>query len=221
MSPNRLTKENDMTYRQTDWEFIAEELVALLLCPNAVWAEPETAPVELVAMSDLLEAQLGFVIADTPEEIPTREILGHNNTREGTHDITMPWWCYSGEEGVVDDQFVEADTIRSAGGWSDVEPEPQDEEFGDEQAAETWSEFRLYLLRQKNRRQDTFLAVFDWLRRQKTAVAINKHWWQFRNRNQQAVQRCKRLNNWTGLWLTKKQVEQLEQYRRICLRRLP
>jgi hypothetical protein len=130
------------------------------------------------------------------------------------------YWTTSGDDPVLTDQYVQADMVRSAGGWSDVQAEPEDTYSPKWEHADKWSAFRLYIYRAKSARNDFCVSIFDWLRRQTNRERLTTEWRRFQRQNRENFQSCLRRKDWTGLRLTKTQVRALETYYRLCLSRL-
>lgn len=139
--------------------------------------------------------------------------------------VDQPYWTTTGDDPVIDDQYVCADKERSAGGVvpNDVEtePDPWSEPVIDLPPANEWSEFRKYLARQKTARGEMFAAILFWLRQQTSADVLKKQLSRFRQKNRENFKRCARLNDWTSLWLNKDQVAIIEARFSAILARLP
>lgn len=141
--------------------------------------------------------------------------------------VGQPYWTTTGDDPVIDDQYVCADKERSAGGWipNDMEPHPMDRLFDepviDLPPMQQWSEFQKYLARAKNARGELFAAILFWLRQQTSADVLKKQLSRFRQKNRENFRRCARLNDWTSLWLNKDQVDILGARFSAILSRLP
>jgi len=163
-----------------------------------------------------------------PEYLPVNEVEDETHPAITAQEpitidptvATMPWYCISADNPVIDDQATQAEQARSAGGWSDVGPEPDDVWKVDTSHANQWADFRRYIARQKEERTDRFVQVFDWLRRQRSAEQLRRGWKVFRKKNRNNYVACREANDWTALLLTKKQREQLERYYEIRMRQL-
>jgi hypothetical protein len=148
-------------------------------------------------------------------------------TGEGPEiETANAYWTTTGETPVINDQFVVEDDKRSSGGWSDISPEEDEdyklrnelEQIEDLPPLNEWNEYKRHTLRQKNIREERFIAIFDWLRKQTNREDLKKHWKNFRTRNRESYQKCKKNHEWSEIFLTANQVEKLEAYFKIRLR---
>jgi hypothetical protein len=214
-----------MSYVNCPAELVAEDLLIAALGLPRHYEEPEAVCSTSASVGELLEAGVTFaMVADAAEERSERRLRVVEG-RGAYHDSTAvdsPWWTTTGDDPVIHDQYTQADFTQSAGGWSLIHPEEPDTEAGDTQPAETWSAFRLHIKRAAEERKERVCRIFDWLRRQPSAKAINSQWWRFRERNRQGYRAYLASGrDTTKLWLTKAQKDSLERYYRIRLRQLP
>lgn len=213
-----------MSYINTPIEIIAEDLLIALLGLPYQYTESEGVCLTSAPMEELLEGGVTFsIVTDASEEQDEKRfrVVTSPAAKTDTSDVDCPWWTTSGDDPVIHDQYYQADLERSAGGWSDVGPEAEDDHVGTTAHCDTWSEWRLYIKRAAETRRERVCRIFDWLRRQPTAKAINSQWWRFRQRNRDAYKAFRASNDTSKLWLTKKQKDALERYYRIRLRQLP
>jgi len=177
---------------------------------------------QLINVNELIEAGIGFNIID--EDLP--ESSFQIVIREEPAEFDPPvdtmncYWTMSGNNPVVHDQAYQADQVRSAGGWSDITAE-DDEDFQVRNGLEPvidygpmseWSDFRLYLKHKKEERQDRAIAIFDWLRKQTHSGSLKHHWKRFRMRVRESRKKCAKYGDWLDVFLTSQQVKNLETY---------
>ncbi len=212
-----------MNYTNTSIETIAELLLCALLGLRravCVTSEVEDVAVCSLPMSELLEAGIGFCLLDAIDDDAHTRVLVRKEALVDNSTIDA-YFTTSGDDPVTVPEATQADLVRSAGGWSDAQPDPEDVEIGDVRPAETWADFRLYLARRKEQRHDTFVAMFDWMRAQRSASQLRAGFAKFRRRNAANVAECRKANDWTKLKLSKSQVERLQRYYRIRLSVMP
>lgn len=157
-------------------------------------------------------------------------------------DVTMQpsRYCFSAESPVTDDVPTVADKERSAGGWSDVEPDhdvigaiPSLGSMSGCDGHRAFSEWTNYLARLARSRQERFCQLAEWLHRA-SAKAIRAHWHTVRTAHGESIRRCvdaitreeglrktkvapQSSTAWLGLDLTTAQMKALEAYRRTVL----
>jgi hypothetical protein len=183
---------------------------------------------QLVNANELIAAGIGFSICD--EDLPLDSfkivITEDKETWDPPYDSLSSYWTTSGNYGTIHDMAYQADQVRSAGGWSDVSAE-DDEDFNVRNGLEPvldygslieWSDYRRYLRLSKIEREDRCIAVFDWLRSQTDINTLKSHWPRFRLRVRESIRKCIKSNDWSTLFLTKAQVTTLERYYSVRLR---
>lgn len=157
-----------------------------------------------------------------------------------TSEDAYNYYALSANDPVVDDMPTVADEERSAGGWTDVEPDAPDSKavaslgpMAGDKDHRAFSEWTNYLGRLQRGRQELFCRLAEWLRTS-SAANIRARWSAVRASYRASVASCLRAvkreegtrktkvdprssTAWLGLTLTSAQMKTLEAYRRVML----